>query len=342
MKVAVVESPGKVALIEMPIPIPQRGDVLVRMRACGVCGTDVEKVYGEGLSGKILGHEAVGEVAVIGEGVEGASRGDRVFTHHHVPCYSCDVCSRGGETFCLEYRKHNLVPCGLAEYYILPRFNVERGGLTRLPNGLSFEDASFIEPLACCVRGLEVARARGARSALIYGAGPIGITHLKLLKSYGVPRIGMAEISEYRRNFAQQAGADVSFNPADRQQVDRALKDFPGGPELVIVAAGAVRAFEDAMRVVGQAGRVLQFGAPEKGARAEFDLAGFYLKGVDVVTSYAASEKDIATATKLLSDGSVVVSDMISHRFPFTKSAEAFEVAQQQQCMKAVITNGAS
>jgi L-iditol 2-dehydrogenase len=339
MKVAVVESPGKVGLVEMPTPVPQRGEVLVKMRACGVCGTDVEKVYGEGVSGKILGHEAVGEVAEIGDGVEGARRGDKVFTHHHVPCYSCDVCSRGGETFCLEYRKHNLIPCGLAEYYILPKFNVERGGLTRLPDGLSFEDASFIEPLACCVRGLGVARARGARSALVYGAGPIGITHLKLLKSYGVPRIGIAEISEYRRNFAQQAGADVSFNPADRQQADQALKEFPGGPELVIVAAGAVRAFEDAMRVVGQAGRVLQFGAPEKDAKAEFDLAGFYLKGADVVTSYAASGKDIAAATKLLSEGSVPVADMITHRFTLERSAEAFSVALQQECMKAVITD---
>jgi L-iditol 2-dehydrogenase len=339
LKAAVVESPGKIGFVEMPIPSPQSGEVVVRMRACGVCGTDVEKVYGEGVSGKILGHEAVGEVFQVGEGIDGVRRGERVFTHHHVPCYSCDVCARGAVTFCPEYRKHNLVPCGLAEYYVLPRFNVERGGLTRLPDGLGFEDASFIEPLACCVRGLEVVHARDAKSALICGAGPIGITHLKLLKSYGVKKIAIAEMSDYRRGFAEQAGVDLSFNPAKQGEKERVLKEFPGGPELVVVAAGATGAFEDAMRVVGQAGKVLQFGAPEKGATAEFDLARFYLKGVELMTSYAASGEDVEAATKLLEDGSVDVSDMITHRFPLEDAAEAFSVAQQQRCMKAVITN---
>jgi len=227
----------------------------------------------------------------------------------------------------------------LAEYYILPRFNVERGGLTRLPQGLSYEDASFIEPLACCVRGLKVARAEEARSAIIYGAGPIGITHLKLLRSYGVPKIGIAEISKYRRDFAQKAGADITFNPAEEQEAKRALNQFPGGPELVIVAAGPARAFEDALRVVGQAGRVLQFGAPEQAAKAEFDLAGFYLKGGEGLTSYAASGKDIEAATKILHDGSITVREMITHTFPLERANEAFSVALQQQCMKAVITN---
>ena len=309
------------------------------MKACGVCGTDVEKVYGEAIAGTILGHESVGEVAEVGDRVEGVTKGERVFTHHHVPCYSCELCSRGKHTFCAEYRRHNLIPCGLAEYYVLPKFNVDRGGLVRLPDNLSYDVASFIEPLACCVRGLEEAGASSASTALIYGAGPIGITHLKLLKSYGVPKVGIAEVSDYRRGFAERAGADTSFNPADRAQSERAVAGFPGGPELVIVAAGAVRAFVDAMKVVSQAGRVLQFGAPDKGALAEFDLAGFYLKGVEVMTSYAASEKDVATATKLLANGSVNVSDMITHRFPLEKSEEAFRVALQQKCMKAVITD---
>lgn len=323
----------------MPVPAPEPGEVLVRMRACGVCGTDVEKVYGEAIAGKILGHEAVGEVADVGAGVGGTAVGQRVFTHHHVPCYSCELCMRGKPTFCKEYRRHNLVPCGLAEYYVLPAFNVERGGLVELPSNLSYEEASFIEPLACCIRGLDEARASKASSAMIYGAGPIGITHLKLLKSYGVPMVGIAEVSDYRRNFADNAGADVSFNPTEREQVMRAMGKFPRGPELVVVATGAVAAFKDAMRVVGQAGRILQFGAPDKSATAELDLASFYLKGIELMTSYAASEKDISTATKLLSDGGVTLSDTITHRFPLEESAEAFKVALQQKCMKAVITN---
>ena len=339
MKAAVVGSPGEVVLIDMPTPSPKPGEVLVRMRACGVCGTDVEKVYGEAIAGKVLGHEAVGEVAEVGGEVAGAFVGQRVFTHHHVPCYSCELCSRGKPTFCREYRRHNLVPCGLSEYYILPAFNVERGGLVELPRSLSYEEASFIEPLGCCIRGLNEVRARGAASALIYGAGPIGITHLKLLKSYGIPRVGIAEVSDFRRSFADRAGADVSFNPTEKSHVDDAMANFPEGPELVIVATGAVRAFEDAMRVVRQGGRVLQFGAPDKKAVAQFDLAAFYLKGVELVTSYAASEEDISAATELLAGGGLKLSDAITHKFPLGESAEAFKVALQQACMKAVITN---
>lgn len=339
MRVAVVDSPGKLAMVDLPIPVPKQGEVLVKMRACGVCGTDVEKVYGEAIAGKVLGHEAVGEVVEAGAGVKGAVVGERVFTHHHVPCYSCELCARGRSTFCAEYRKHNLVPCGLAEYYILPAFNVERGGLVELPSNLSYEEASFIEPLACCIRGLEEAKASEASSGLIYGAGPIGITHLKLLKSYGIPKVGIAEVSDYRRSFADGVGADISFNPAEKVEAERAMSEFPGGPELVVVATGAVAAFRDAMKVVSQAGRVLQFGAPDKNALAEFDLARFYLKGIEVMTSYAASENDISAAMKLLADGAVTLSDLITHRFPLQESAVAFKAALQQRCMKAVITS---
>ena len=339
MKVAIVDSPGKVAIVDMQVPEPKPGEVLVKMKACGVCGTDVEKVYGEAIAGKILGHEAVGEVAELGSGVSVASVGQRVFTHHHVPCYSCELCLRGKQTFCKEYRKHNLVPCGLAEYYILPSFNVERGGLVELPDNLGYQEASLIEPLACCIRGLEEARASKAGSAVVYGAGPIGITHLKLLKSYGVPNVGVAEVSDYRRRFAERAGADVTFNPAETEQAERALSRFPGGPELVVVATGAAAAFKEAMNVVSQAGRILQFGAPDKRATVEFDIATFYLKGVEVMTSYAASERDVSTATRLLADGSVNLSDTITHTFQLEESAEAFKVALQQKCMKAVITS---
>lgn len=339
MRVAVVESPGRIGLVDMPVPVPNRGEVLVKMRACGVCGTDVEKVYGEAIAGKVLGHEAVGDIEETGEGVEGASKGERVFTHHHVPCYSCELCARGKHTFCIEYRKHNLVPCGLAEYYLLPAFNVERGGLVRLPPGLAYDEASFIEPLACCIRGLDSVKGAEARSALVYGAGPIGITHLKLLKSYGVPKVGIAETSQYRRDFAENCGADVSFDPSDRNSAQRAMAEFGSGPELVVVATGASAAFRDAMRTVGQAGRVLQFGAPGSTAPAEFDLASFYLKGIELTTSYAASEQDIASAMRALSERRLALSDLITHRFPLENTAGAFKVALQQACMKAVVTN---
>src|ERR1700730_2722575 len=151
MKAALVPPNGGVQLVEVPEPSPGDGEVLVKLRCSGVCGTDLEKVQGVGITTKILGHETVGEVEEVGKGVTDISRGMRVFTHHHVPCLSCDVCKRGKATYCAEFAKHNLIPCGLAEHYIVPRFNVERGAVLELPEGLDYEEASFIEPISCCI-----------------------------------------------------------------------------------------------------------------------------------------------------------------------------------------------
>jgi L-iditol 2-dehydrogenase len=339
MRAVMIDSPGKVKIVEMPKPEPKEGEVLVKLRCSGICGTDVEKVQGEGITTRILGHETVGEVERLGAGVEEIEVGDRVFTHHHVPCHQCELCERRKYTYCTEYLKHNLVPCGLADYYVVPSFNVERGAILELPDSLGFEEASFIEPLACCILGLEEADARNADSALIYGAGPVGLMHMKLLKSYGVEKVGIADVSEYRLSLAGKMGADVYFNPTNAQQREDALAQFRGAPELVLVATPSTAAFEEAARVVGRAGTVLLFGAPRKGSTTTLDMGRFFLNGTRFVTSYAASENETAEAMKLLNEKKIVVEDLITHRFPLERASEAFAVASQQQCMKALITD---
>jgi len=338
LRAVLIDSPGKLKVVEMPRPIPGEGEVLVKLRCCGICGTDIEKVQGEGITTKILGHETVGELAELGQGVEELKVGDRVFTHHHVPDLTCDLCGRGEYTYCLEYMKHNFIPCGLADYYVVPRYNVQRGAILRLPDSLGFEEASFIEPLACCIRGLEKSDARNTDSALIYGAGPVGLMHLKLLKSYGVGKVGVADVSDYRLSIADGMGADFTFDPtADPAKREQALKNFGGGAQLVVVATASMPALEEATRVVGRAGTVLLFGAPKKGASATMDTARFFLNGARLITSYAAYETETAEAMKLLAEKKIHVSDMITHRFPLERSEEAFAVASQQRCMKALI-----
>jgi len=339
LRAVILDSPGRVKMVETPVPEPREGEVLVKLRCCGICGTDVEKVLGEGITTSILGHETVGEVESVGTGVEGIEAADRVFTHHHVPCLHCELCERRKYTYCAEYLKHNLVPCGLADYYIVPKFNVERGAILQLPDSLSFEEASFIEPLACCILGLEEAEARSSRSALIYGAGPVGLMHLKLLKSYGLGRVGIADLSEYRLSLADRMGAEVCFNPSNVQQRDEALARFGDGPELVIVATPSILAFEEAEQVVRRAGRVLLFGAPRKGSTATLDMGRFFLNGTRFITSYASSENETAEAMRLIAGGRVSVTELITHRFPLERSADAFAVASRQNCMKALITD---
>ncbi len=338
MRAVMIDSPGKLKVVEMPKPAPSEGEVLVKLRCCGICGTDIEKMHGEGITTKVLGHETVGELAELGPGVDELRVGDRVFTHHHVPDLTCKLCARGEYTYCPEYMKHNLVPCGLSDYYIVPSYNVERGAVLRLPDSLGFEEASFIEPLACCIRGLERADAKNADSAIIYGAGPVGLMHLKLLRSFGLERVGVADVSEYRLSLAGDMGADFTFDPAaDPERREKALNHLEGGPDLVVVATASTAALEEAVRVIGRAGTVLLFGAPKKGATATIDTARLFLSGTRLITSYAAYETETAEAMKLLAEKRIQVSDMITHRFPLERSAEAFAVAAEQRCMKALI-----
>jgi L-iditol 2-dehydrogenase len=339
MKAVLIDSPDGLQVVEVPRPVPGEGEVLVRLRCCGICGTDVEKVHGEGITSRILGHEEVGEVAELGPGATGLALGDRVFAHHHVGCGECGLCRMGKSTYCREYSKHNLIPCGLAEYFVVPRYNVERGAVLRLPDSLGYEEASFIEPLACCILGLEQAGAPRASSALVYGAGPVGLTHLKLLRSYGVKTVGIADISEYRLSLGRGMGVDVSFNPAEEQGRKDALAAFGGGPELVVLATGSSAALEDGLRTVARGGTVLLFGVPRKDAVATLEMGHFFLNGTRLVTSYAASERETSAALAMLAEHRINVADMVTHRFPLERTAEAFAAASQQQCMKALVTN---
>jgi len=323
---------------DVPEPVPAEGEVLVKLKCCGVCGTDLEKVQGVGITTKILGHEAVGEVEEVGRGVTDVSRGMRVFAHHHVPCLSCEICRRGKVTYCAEFARHNLMPCGLAERFIVPKFNVERGAVIELPEGLGYEEASLIEPLSCCILGLENARANGVRRAVIYGAGPVGLMIYKLLRHGGVEKVAVGDVSEYRNSFSRRVGCELAFNPTDREEMERVLRGpMPDGPELVVVATASVAAFEDATRLAAKGGTVLLFGAPKKGATGTIDLARLFLNGTSLVTSYASSEKETHAATKLLADKALTVTDLITHRFPLSDSEAAFAAAGQQQCMKALI-----
>ncbi len=338
MKAVLIDMPGQVKVTEVPRPSPAEGEVLVRLRCCGVCGTDLEKIHGHGITSRTLGHEEVGEVVELGAGVRGLSIGQRVYAHHHVACGVCELCLRGEQTLCPEYSKHNLQPCGLAEYFIVPKYNVERGAVLSLPDKLGYEEASFIEPLACCIRGLGRTNAKTAASILIYGAGPVGLLHLKLLRTYGEKRVVVSDISDYRLGLAARMGADATFNATNAEDRDRVLSSLPGGPELVVLATGSSAAFEEATRVVGRGGTILLFGAPKKDAKGTIDIARFFLNGTRLVSSYAASETETNEALELLATGRIVVSDMITHRFPLDRSRDAFAIADQQQCMKALIT----
>ena len=336
MKVLSLQAPGRLVVKEEAVPTLKRGEILVKMKCSGVCGTDLEKVRGDAITPPVLGHEVAGEVARLGEGVTGFRAGDRVFAHHHAACGSCSRCRRGDYTLCEEFPRHNIRPGGFAEYFAVPEWNVSRGAVLKLPDSMSFEEASFVEPLGCCLRGFAKARGADADSAFIYGAGPVGLTFLKLLKGAG-RKVVVSDFSPYRVEFARKLGADYAFDPRGPHE-DVAAGYFDGeGPELAVLATGDPAAFRDALANVRPGGRVLLFGAPRKGAEAQMGLDGFFLRSVTVSSSYSTSEVETAEALRLLSSGKMTLGDLVTHRFPLAEGPDAFRTAQEQRCIKAVV-----
>lgn len=339
MNALFIQERGRVIVKEVEKPRPGAGEVLVKMTSCGVCGTDIEKVRGEAITPPVLGHEVVGEVAELGSAVRGLKVGDRIFAHHHAPCHACELCMRGEYTLCEEFPKHNLGPGGFSEYYIVPRWNVEKGAVLRLPENVSDEEGTFIEPLGCCLRGLSKAGVEGYRSGLIYGAGPVGMMHLLLLQRLGYDRVAVADPSGYRLAFADKLGASSVFDPTDEHGRERSLGSFGElGPEIAIVATGSANALADAIRSIAPGGRVLMFGAPPKDSVLRLNLADYFLKGITVLSSYSTSDKETSLAVGILQEGGLKVSHLVTHRFSLDEAPDAFKVAQEQKCMKALVS----
>jgi len=242
---------------------------------------------------------------------------------------------------CAEFPRHNINPGGFSEYYVVPEWNVSRGAVLPLPDSVSFEEGSFIEPLGCCIRGLSKVDAMNFKSAIIYGAGPVGLTHLLLLQHYGYTNVAVGDLSEYRLSFASRLGAKI-FRPGDAgdKKKKAAYSALDGlAPELAIVATGSSAAFLDAMKTVSPGGRVLLFGAPPRSSTVSLDLSRYFLRGITVQASYSTSEKETTLAVRMLESGAIDLTKLITHRFRLEEAPEAFRVAGEQKCIKAVVNS---
>ena len=205
MKTAFVKEPSVISVRETEKPVLDSGDVLVQMHACGICGSDLEKVFGQyGQPSMRLGHEPAGVIIDVGSDVTEFKKGDRVFTHHHVPCYSCHMCIHGNETMCQKYYESNLSPCGLSEQYVVPNWNVSHGGVLKLPDSMTFEEAAMIEPLACCVRAWTKYSYQKNDSIAIFGVGPTGMMHVMIAQAKKFSKIFCFDVNDFRLNFAKK------------------------------------------------------------------------------------------------------------------------------------------
>jgi len=337
MRVAMYYNNQDVRLEELPTPKIGPGEILVKVLASGICGSDVMEWYRIKKAPLVLGHEIGGEIVETGEGVERYKVGDRVFVSHHIPCNTCWFCLNGHHTVCDTLHTTNYDPGGFSEYIRVPRLNVDRGVFI-LPDEVSFEEGSFVEPLGCVVRGQRMARLKPGQSVLILGSGISGLLHLLLARALGAGRVMATDVNDYRLKAAREFGADTVIHA--KEDVPARLREVNEGrlADLVIVCTGAFPAFTQALRSVDRGGTVLFFAPTDPGVDLPVPVNEFWRNGITLLPSYGASPLDCTQAIELIRVGRVPVRKMITHRLSLEETALGFRlVAEAKECIKVII-----
>ena len=337
MRVAKYYNNRDVRIEEMPVPEIGPGEMLVKVMASGICGSDVMEWYRIKKAPLVLGHEIAGEIVKTGEKVTRYRAGQRVFVSHHIPCNTCRYCLTGNHTACETLHTTNFFPGGFAEYLRVPELNVDRGVFV-LPDDMSFDQGTFIEPLACVVRGQRVARLRPGQSILVMGSGMSGLLHIALAKALGAGRILATDISRYRMDAAKRFGADAVL-PAS-EDVPARVKELNDGRQvdLAIVCAGALSVFEQALKCVDRGGTILCFAPTEPGVNLSVPVNDFWRNGITLLPSYGGSPEDIMIAMDLIRARRIPVEEMITHRLPLDQAGRGFSlVAGASESIKVLL-----
>ncbi|MFC1940120.1 zinc-dependent dehydrogenase [Chloroflexota bacterium] len=338
MRVAVWYNNRDVRIEEMPVPQIGAGELLMQVEASGICGSDVMEWYRLDRAPLVLGHEVGGQIVGVGEGVERYKEGDRIAAAHHAPCNTCHYCLSGHHTVCDTLRKTNFYPGGLAEYIRLPAINVDRG-VFLLPDTVSYEEATFIEPLACVLRGQRLAHMQPGKSVLVVGSGISGLLHVQLARTLGAGRVLATDINDYRLEAAKRFGADAAIHaeedlPARLRQVNQGRL-----ADLVIVCTGATAAINQALKSVERGGTVLLFAPTNPGVTIPISINElFFRNDITLTTSYAGSPADYQTALELIQAGTMPVKQMITHRLGLAETGVGFHlVADARKSIKVII-----
>jgi L-iditol 2-dehydrogenase len=326
-----------VRIQEIPTPKIGEEEVLLKVMASGICGSDVIEWYRVPKAPRVLGHEATGVLTQVGAKVKDYKVGDRVFVSHHVPCYECRHCIRGNQTACHTLHTTNYYPGGFAQYVQVPKINVQHG-IYKLPEAMSFEEGTFIEPLACVSRGQRLAALKSDDTVLVIGSGISGILHVQLAKFKGVERVIVADINPYRLDLAKKFGAHYALDA--KANLPEKLKEINDGhlADQVIVCTGATSAALSAMDCVENGGTILFFAVPDPTVKLPVPINQFWRNEITMRTSYGAAPNDIEDSLRVLSTGELNVKDMITHRLPLTEAQEGFRLmAEAGNSLKVIL-----
>lgn len=338
MRVAIYYKNSDIRIEERPVPPIGEGELLLKIRAASICGSDVMEWYRVGKGPRILGHEVAGEIVEVGPGVEKYKKGDRICASHHVPCFNCHYCRLGHHTLCDTLRSTNFDPGGFAEFVRLPAINV-RYGVYPLPDNISFEEGALIEPLACVVRAQEKINIRPKQTLLVIGSGIAGLLNIHLAIARGVHRIIAIDINDYRLKAAKKFGAHFAFKASD--DIFQNIREVNEGrlADVVIACVGTQKVSEQVLQIVERGGTVLYFApvSPDQVIPMPINEI-FWDKGATLMSSYAASPEDHLKSLKLIQSGKIKAKKMISHRLAFNEIGKGFELmTKAQNSLKIII-----
>src|SRR5436309_14338153 len=335
MIAAVYRGAGKVIAEEWPRPAIGDSEVLLRLLGCGLCGSDIAKIVDPSTPVPlVLGHEVVGEIVALGPDVTDCAIGDRVVAAHHVPCGDCHYCRRGSESMCPAFKASNLDPGGFAEYVRVPAPNA-RHAMFRVPAHVRDEAASFVEPLACCVRALRRARIEPGDTTVVVGLGSIGCLFVQLLKRAGAWVIGCDTVRD-RVALAGRLGADAGGPPEVAALAQQKLTASRGADQIILTSGGA-EALPWATEVLRDGGTIHYF-AGGGGDALPLPLETLYHRELTITTTYSSSPSDLAEAFGLIAGGAVEVDRLITHRVPLERLAAGVDPMRRREPFKVYET----
>ncbi len=338
MRVARYYNNKDIRIEEMPKPAVGPDEVLIRIEASGICGSDVMEWYRIHKAPLVLGHEIAGQIVDVGEQVKKYKVGDRIAASHHVPCNTCHYCLSGHHTICDTLRSTNFYPGGFAEFVLLPPINVDRG-VYLLPDEMSYEAATFIEPLACVLRAQRIAGISPGQTVLVMGSGIAGLLHIELARSLGAGKIIATDVSDYRIKAAKDLGANEAVKAGDLNPAR--IRDINQGhlADLVILCTGAKTAQLQALSQVERGGTILFFAPTDQGVTIPISVNDlFFRNDITLTTSYAGSPADHWRAMQLIESGVLNIQRMITHRLGLADTAKGFQlVAEATESIKVII-----
>ena len=345
MKAAILTAPNALQIGSVPEPKAEPGDLILRVRAATICGTDIRIFRGRKTAGvrypSIIGHEFSGEVVQADTG-SGYTIGQRVGVCPAIPCGRCPQCLRGRENLCPDLQAIGYeIDGAFAEYLRVPASAVAKGNVHILPADMSHEEAALIEPLACVLNGQNKVGVTGGETVVILGSGPIGTLHVKLARLRGAGRVIVSEPNAGRRALALQAGADVALDPTAVDLRAAVLAETRGlGADVVICAIGIPALATQAIGLAGKGGRVSLFAGFSKGDLGQLDINAIHYDELRLVGSFGLSRKDYADGLQMIADKRMEVASMVTHRFDLGETLQAFAAAEGGGAMKVAVLNG--